>query len=519
MTSNEIPQVFNMASALIDRQVAEGRGDRVAVRFRGREISYRALQQAANRAGHALLRLGIQRENRVAVLLPDCPEFLASFLGAMKAGAVPVPINTLSGPDEYRYYLEDSRATGLVVDGDVWPKIAPNRDALRHLRVILYLGDGAVPPGTTSFQEACAASPAELECAETSRDEPSYWLYSSGTTGRPKGVVHLHRDMFSCASIYARHVLALRPDDVTFSASRLFFSYGLNNSLYLPLLGGASVLLSSERPAPAPVLELLEAERPTLFFAVPTFYAALLQEIERLDRPPDLGFIRLAVSAGEALPAPLYERWVTTTGIELLDGLGSTEAGYIYTSNRPGRVRPGSSGELLPGYEARLLDERGHEAPPGEIGDLFVKGASTAARYWNKRSQSACTFLGEWLRTGDKYTRDEEGFYYYCGRADDLMRVSSQWVAPMEVEAALLEHTAVVECAVVGCPDEAGLERPKAFVVARPGQSSQTLAAELGEFAAGRLARFKVPRWIELVDELPKTATGKIQRFKLRQPA
>lgn len=511
----QLPDRFNMADALVDRHVREGRGDRVAVVTDQSTLTYRQLAGLINRTGHALRQLGVQREQRVMLLLHDSPEFIAVFLGAMKIGAVPVPINTLSAPADYEYYLNDSRAVALVIASDLLSKIEPIRNRLRFLRSVLVVGEAAGEH--ERFADLVAACPDELESVDTHRDEPSYWLYSSGTTGRPKGVVHLHGDMVFCTATYAQAVARLSPQDRLFSASKLFFSYGLVNSLYLPFYSGASVALSPGRPEPAPVLEFIQRHKPTIFFGVPTFYAALLRHLETLGGRPDLGRLRLAVSAGEALPAPLYERWKAQTGVELLDGIGSTEFGYIFISNLPGRAVPGASGELLPGYEVRILDEESQPVPAGEVGDLWVRGPSIAAAYWNKRPESKATFVGEWLRTGDKYYRDAEGHFWFCGRSDDLLKVGGLWVAPLEVEAALLEHPSVAECAVIGGRDAQNLEKPRAYVVVKGGyEASSELAKELQDFVKQRLQPYKYPRWIEFVSELPKTPTGKIQRYKLR---
>jgi len=509
----EPPETFNMTTRLLDDHLEAGRGERVAIRYRDRKIRYRELAEEVARVAHALLALGVQMEQRVMLLLPDCPEFIAVFLGAMRIGAVPVPVNTLAPPDDYGYYLTDSRATVLVIHRDLLPKVDGVRyraPALRHTVVVGEAGEAM------SYEEWIRGQPTGIDPAPTHRDDAAYWLYSSGTTGRPKGIIHLHHDMVYCTGTYAQHVLAMTENDMTFSVPRLFFSYGLVNSLYLPLCTGASVLLCQERPDPRRVFELIERERPTFFFSVPTSFVALLNEADV--KRPDLSSLRLCVSAGEPLPAPLYDRWVKTFGIDLLDGIGATEVGYIFISNRPGAVRPGSSGTPLPGYEARIADDAGRDCPDGVVGDLLIKGESVAAGYWNQHAKTKTAFVGEWYRTGDKYYRDTDGYYFYVSRSDDLLRVGAQWVSPHEVEAALLSHAAVAEAAVVGGVDEHGLTRPRAFVVLGPGTApGAALREELQAHVRGTLPPFKTPRWIEFLPELPKTATGKIQRYSLRQ--
>lgn len=509
----DIPESFNMTTRLLDCHLESGRADRIAIRFRDRRISYSELAGEVARVAHALRALGVQMEQRVLLVLPDCPEFIAVFLGAMRIGAVPVPVNTLAPAEDYAYYLTDSRAVVLVIHQDLLAKLDPARRHAPHLRHTVVVGEGS---GAMAYADWVRGQPTSIDPALTHRDDAAYWLYSSGTTGRPKGVIHLHHDMVYCTESYARHVLAMTEDDLTFSVPRLFFSYGLVNSLYLPLFTGASVLLCQERPDPARVFDLIERGRPTLFFSVPTSFTALLREAEA--RTPDLSCLRLCVSAGEALPEPLYHRWLETFGVELLDGIGATEVGYIFISNRPGAVRPGSSGQLLPGYEARIVDEAGRDLPDGEVGDLLIKGESVAGGYWNQHAKTKVAFLGEWYRTGDKYHRDRDGYYFYVSRSDDLLRVGAQWVSPVEVEGALLSHPAVAEVAVVGATDERGLMKPRAFVVLRESRAEDPrLREELQAHVREKLPPFKVPRWIEFLPELPKTATGKIQRYRLRQ--
>ncbi len=509
---DQLPEQFNIVPLLIDRHVAEGRGERPAIVTPDRTISYAALDAGVARAARLLERLGLQREQRVALLLPDCPEFAYVFFGAMKAGMVPVPLSTLGTPDDYDYALRDSRAVALVTDATHYARVEPVWRAVPTLRSCLVSGDA--PPDALAFDAALAAESPGYEAAPTHRDDMAYWLYSSGTTGRPKAIIHLHHDMLFCVEPYVRHVLALTPEDRTFAVPRLFFSYGLTSCLYLPFWVGASTVLVAERPDQAGVFELCAKLRPTVLFSVPTSFAALLRQAE--PTPTDLASLRLSVSAGEPLPAPLYERWVARTGIECLDGLGATEVGYIYVSNRRGAVRPGSSGRLLPGYRARIVDPDGREVPAGTVGDLWMSGESLAAGYWNKHEKTKGAFVGEWYRTGDQYLIDADGYYFYQGRTDDLLRVGGNWVSPLEVESCLLEHPAVAECAVVGSQDADGLEKPRAFVVLQPGAPAEGLEETLRAHVRARLQPFKAPRWVTVVAELPKTATGKVQRYRLR---
>lgn len=513
---------FNIATLLVDRHVAEGRGQRPALRLDGRTVTYAELQELANRAGNALAAAGVEPEQRVALLLPDGVEFVAAFLGALKIGAVPVALNTLAPRSDLLFFLADSRARALV---STQPLARPLLELLssapgpRLLKAVLLVGEvtDVASPLVRSFLVAMAEASAELATFPTGADEPCYWLYSSGTTGRPKGTVHLHGDMLACVTPYVEDVLGLGPDDVTYSVPRLFFSYGLGNSLFLPLLAGASTVLTPERPDSERVLRVLREHRPTLFFSVPTAYARLCAALDEVPAERPLASVRLAVSAGEPLPAPLYQRWLARTGVELLDGVGSTEVGYIFCSNLPGRVRPGSSGVPIGDHALRIVDERGQDVPNGAPGELWVRAESTALHYWNQRTRTRETFVGPWLRTGDRYRRDADGYFWYLGRINDVFKVSGQWVSPMEVESCLLEHPGVVECAVVGAPDDDGLLKPKAYVVRREG-AGQVTARELQLLVKARLKPHNYPRWVVFVDSLPKTATGKIQRYRLREP-
>jgi benzoate-CoA ligase family protein len=498
-----------MVGPLLDRHVAEGRGDRPALRLVNSEVSYAELQAMTNRAGNALGAAGVEPEQRVALLLHDGPEFVATFLGAMKIGAVPVPLNTIAPASDLAFYVSDSRARALVADASLVSNALTARDTL--LRRVLVVGQPPEHPLASSFEQALEEASPELEAFPTGVDEPCYWLYSSGTTGRPKGVVHLHGDMLPVVTPYAEEVMGISPEDSTYSVARLFFSYGLVNSLFLPLEAGASVVLSPKRPEPSHVLEIVQHLQPTLFFTVPTSIGQLCAALEsRSDRP--LASVRLAVSAGEPLPPSLYQRWTQLTGIEVLDGLGSTEVGYIFCSNLPGQVRAGSSGVPIGNHQMRLVDE---DAQDTDEGELWVNAESTALYYWNQRARTKQTFVGEWLRTNDRYRRDSDGFYWYQGRMNDVFKVSGQWVSPMEVEDCLLTHPSVLEAAVVGAIDPEGLLKPKAYVVTRAGTSVD--AGELQSLAKQRLAPHKYPRWVVFVGDLPKTASGKIQRYRLRE--
>ena len=509
-----LPETFSMVSLLLERHVEEGRGDRVAIYCDDERVTYRQLWELTNRTGNALQGLGLEPEQRVMLLLSDGPEFIATFLGAMKMGAVPLPINTLATPADLTYFLNDSRARIVVVNEENLPKIEAIRGQCPFLKQVVVVG---APGRNPSWQALVASSSPTLDLFPSHRDDASYWLYSSGTTGQPKGVVHLHQDLVHCVETWAEHVAAMTPDDIVFCIPRLFFSYGLNNALYLPLYYGAAVALIRERPEPHRVAEAVRRFRPTLFFAVPTAYGQGLRALESGDVVPDFSSVRCCLSAGEALPWPLFERWRNHFGQEILDGLGSTEVGWIYVSNLPGQVKPGSSGRPLPGYQVRVVDDDGREVPPGEMGDLMVSSKSLAAHYWNKRERTRQTFVGDWMRTGDRYRRDEEGYLFYGGRSDDVFKVSGIWVSPMEVEATLLEHDAVAEVAVVGHEDADGLVKPKAFVSLKDGRAAgPELVLALQNHVKQHLAPYKYPRWIEFVPDLPKTATGKIQRYKLR---
>jgi benzoate-CoA ligase len=507
---------MNATTDLLDANLDAGRGPRTAVVDVGarREFTYAEVAASVARTGHAFRRLGVRPEERVMLLLPDCTEFVAAFFGAIRIGAVAVPVNTLLTPPEYEYLLNDSRARVMVVHERFVDKIEAVRPGLRYLEHTVMVGEGQ--PAHARLADLVADEPQRLDPVEMHHDDAAFWLYSSGTTGFPKGAVHLQHDMRCCAESFGQGVLGITEADRTFSVAKLFFAYGLGNALYFPFFAGGSTVLLPEKPEPQRVFDVVRRHRPTVFYAVPTAYAAMLAAMDA-GAAFDFGSLRVASSAGEPLAASLYERWVARTGVELLDGIGSTEVLHTFIANRRGRVRPGSSGELVPGYDARIVDAELRDVPDGEIGDLLVKGESTCACYWNKQEQTRRTIIGEWIRTGDKYSRDADGYFWYHGRSDDMIKAGGYWVSPAEVESALQSHPAVLECAVVGQEDEARLVKPHAFVVVRDGQApTPALAAELQHHARARLAPYKYPRWVQFVGELPKTATGKIQRYKLR---
>jgi benzoate-CoA ligase family protein len=511
--------VFNAAEYFVDRHVREGRENAVAIECGARRLTYRDLRDQVNRVGNFLkTTLDVRPEERVLLLMLDGPDMIASFFGAIKIGAVPVPVNTRWTTPEYEFVLRDSSARVAIVSRELIDPALGAVRACRSVRHLLVVGEGERPPEAISFESVVATASTELDAAATSCDAPAFWLYSSGSTGAPKGCVHLQHDMVVCAESYAQGILGIHEQDRCFSVAKLFFAYGLGNSMYFPFAVGATTILWPGAVTAPVVFDIIERYRPTLLFSVPTQYAMLLAHTAT-DREFDLSSIRQAVSAGEALPAALFERFRERFGVEILDGIGSTEVLHIFISNQPGNVRPGSSGVVVPGYEARLVDEQGDSVPTGTLGDLIVRGDSTCAFYWNRHEQTKDTIAGHWIRTGDKYRQDEDGFFWFAGRSDDMLKVGGIWVSPAEVEHRLLEHPAVQACGVTGREDQDGLVKPVAHVVPRPGVTPGTdLAIEIQQFARQHLAEYKRPRWIEFVDALPMTATGKVQRFKLREP-
>jgi benzoate-CoA ligase family protein len=512
-----LPEIFNVASIMVDRHVVEGRGAKIAIECGDEVVTYRDLLERTNRVGNVLRRLGVDHEQRVLLTLPDSPEFLYCFFGAIKIGAVAVPVNPLLRAQDYEYLLNDTRARVAVVSDVSLPEIQKlSRDRLRYLKEIVLAGNSNSQ--FRSLHDLMDAASPELNLELTNKDDVAFWLYSSGSTGAPKGCTHLHHDMVVCSETYAKGILRMDESDRCYSVAHLFFAYGLGNAGYFPLYCGATTILSSARPTPAGIFANIERYRPTLFFSVPTNYAALLSHQRGDGKDFDLSSIRHAISAGESLPAPLFERFKQRFGVEILDALGSTETLQMVISNCPGKVRPGSSGKVIPGYEAKIVDENGNPVAHGEIGQLLIKGDSTCTGYWNQHEKTKAAFEGPWFRTGDKYYQDADGYFWYAGRADDLFKVNGRWLSPAEVESALIAHSAVREAAVVARDDEAGLTKPAAYVVLNENfLPSDRLARELQDWVGKKLSSYKKPRWIEYLPELPKTATGKLQRFKLRE--
>jgi benzoate-CoA ligase family protein len=512
---DEIPKYYNITTKLIDEMVEKGLGDKVAVYYKDKTYTYKQMQILINKVGNCLKILGVHMEERVALVMYDSPEALACFFGAIKIGAIPVPVNYMYTKHDYRYLLNNSRARTLIADADFIEEIEGFQERLLYLENTIIVGKKS-KAYHMSFDDVVNRCSGELDVAYTTFEDAAFWNYTSGSTGVPKGAVHLQHDVFSCIDNYAKGVLGLNQDDILFSASKFFFAYGLGNSFLYPPGVGASVVLLPDRPKPEVVFETINKYHPTVLFSVPTLYANML-DIGDVKGKYDISSLRLCTSAGEALPKEIYYEWKERFGLEILDGIGSTELLHIFISNRPGDTKPGSSGKIVPGYRARIVDDEGNEVPDGEMGTLQVHGESTAAYYYRHHDKTKTSMLGEWFNTGDKYYRDKEGYYYYCGRGDDMLKVGGIWVSPIEVEDALISHPAVLEAAVVARRDEHFLIKPKAFVVLKKGtKQSDKLAKDIQAFVKKNIASYKYPRWIEFVKDLPKTDTGKIQRYKLR---
>jgi len=512
----KVPRDYNAAHDLIQRNLQAGRGAKAAFIDDAGSTTYGELAERANRFGNVLAGLGLEQESRIMLCLLDTIDFPTAFLGSIQAGVVPIAANTLLTAADYDFMLGDSRASALIVSEALWPQFEAIVGKHKHLKHVIVSGSDA--KGRLRLADLMAKASAQFEPASTTADDMCFWLYSSGSTGAPKGTVHSQANLYWTALLYGQGVLGLDERDVCFSAAKLFFAYGLGNALTFPLWAGASVLLMAERPTPDAVFARWcgrAGPQPTVFFGAPTGYAGMMAA-PALPARGDVA-LRLCSSAGEALPRELGERFEAHFGCEVIDGIGSTEMLHIFISNRPGDVHYGSTGKAVPGYEIELRGDDGRPVPDGEVGDLYIAGPSAALMYWANSEKSRSTFQGAWTKSGDKYLRNADGTYTYGGRSDDMLKVSGQYVSPFEVEATLMQHAAVLEAAVIGVADAEGLTRAKAFVVLKPGHDAGALHEELKAFVKSRLAPFKYPRQIEFLPELPKTATGKIQRFRLRE--
>jgi benzoate-CoA ligase len=508
-----VPRDYNFAADVLARNLAAARAEKVAYIDGRRTLTYRQLADRVARFGAALRGLGIRREERVLLALGDTVDWPTAFLGCLKSGIIAVPVNTLLTEDDYRFMLADSRAKCLVLSEALFPRFAKLINESPELEHVIVSGES--PHGYRLFEDVIGADEPEDYTAPTTCDDMAFWLYTSGSTGKPKGAVHVHGSLKLTADLYGTPVVGLKETDVVHSVAKLFFAYGLGNAMTFPLYAGATTVLNPERPTPDGVAALLRQHPITVFFAVPTFYAAFLASANA-PRREELK-IRRCISAGEALPEELARRWHERYGVEISDGLGTTEMLHVFLTNRPGDNKYGTTGKAVPGYQIELRGEDGKPVKQGEMGELYVRGTTSAVMYWNNREKSRDTFRGDWTRCGDKYIQDQDGFYVCCGRADDMLKVSGIYVSPFEVEAALCSHPEVLEAAVVGWFDDERLVKPKAFVVLKlPDKASEDLASVLREHVKQKLAPYKYPRWIEFRSELPKTATGKIQRFKLR---
>ena len=507
----EIPRDYNAAHDLLQRNAS--RPSKVAFidATSGEQLTYGQLAEQSHRFANALRGHGFAPESRILLAMLDTLEWPVVFLGCILAGVVPVAANTLLSAKDFDFMLRDSRAQGLVVSQALWPAFKDVIGDIDSLETVIVAGAQGDAARTTVAELLREAAPTPTVAA-TCSDDACFWLYSSGSTGTPKGTVHLHSHLVQTAELYGRGVLGIREDDLVYSAAKLFFAYGLGNALTFPMSVGATALLLPARPTPDAVFGILKQFQPTIFYGVPTLYASLLNDASRPQKN-ELN-LRICTSAGEALPAEMGRKWTAQYGCEILDGIGSTEMLHIFLSNRPGEVRYGTTGKAVPGYQLKIVGDDGLECGAGEIGELQISGPSSAIMYWNNRAKTKATFAGEWTRSGDKYTRDADGYYTYGGRSDDMLKVGGIYVSPFEVEGSLMTHPAVLEAAVVGVADTDELVKPKAFVVLKPGQTAS--AADLQAHVKNQLAPYKYPRWIDFLPELPKTATGKIQRFKLR---
>ncbi len=504
--------VFNVAAPFIDRHLDEGRGDKVAIRADAGDVTYAELAENVNRCGNALTALDLAHGDRVLMVVKDCAEFFYAFWGAIKAGFVPAPLNTMLRARDYAYMIENSGAAAVLYSAEFAAEVEPALQQADHkpAHVLLVSGDG------DTLSSRIAEASADLDPAPAAPDDDCFWLFSSGSTGLPKAAVHMHRGLVMTSQLYGEDVLGVGEGDACFSAAKLFFAYGLGNGMTFPLWSGGQAVLFPGRPTPDDMFDMIQRYKPTKYFGVPTLYAAQLQALEA-NADWDLSSITACVSAGEPLPADILRRWKDKTGLDILDGIGTTESLHIFISNRPGDIKPSTSGKVVPGYEAEILDENGNEAAAGETGSLRIKGDSNLKYYWNNPEKSAATIVDGWINTGDTYSRDADGYFICHGRGDDMMKVGGIWCSPVEIEAELVAHPKVLEAAIVGRPDADELIKPEAHIVLNDaGDEGEALEQELLAHVKANLAPYKYPRWFNFVEELPKTATGKIQRYKLR---
>jgi benzoate-CoA ligase len=522
----EFPAHFNMSDYFLYHNLEEGRANKTCLYYQDQSFTYADTARLSNRAGNVLREFGANIEDRILLVLPDCPEFVWTWFGAARIGAVITMVNPLLPASDYAYYLEYTRARVAIVHQSLLRTFSEAAEGSRYLRAVLVCGDGVslddVVDSQNSatrwarFSEAIAHSDDECPRADTHRDDIAIWLFTSGSTGHPKGAVHLQHDLPFNTEVFAKRTIGVNENDLTISVPKLFFGYATGTNLLFPFAVGGATALFSERSTAEKMFEVVEKFRPTIFTTVPTMINAMLNSEKRAGR--DLSSLRFCYSAGEALPAELYERWMETFGVEIYDGIGSAEMFHIYITNRPGDVKPGSLGRIVDGYEARIVNAQGNEVANGEMGTLRIKGDSAALCYWNAHEKSKETFAGDWCTTGDQFHVDEDGYYWYHGRTDDMLKVSGVYVSPAEIENCLLQHDAVRECAVIGYDSGNALLKPKAFIVLREGHSgNEMLAEEMKEFVKARLALYKYPRWVEFVSSLPKNDRGKIDRKQLKE--
>jgi benzoate-CoA ligase family protein len=524
--SISFPEQFNMADYFLYHNLEEGRQNKICLYYEDQQFTYQQVAEAANRTGNALREVGLNIEERVLIVLPDCPEFVSTWFGAARIGAVITMVNPLLPADDYKYYLDYTRARVAVIHHSQLETFRQATEDSRYLRSVLVVGSGdksleqaARGPRWLSFEQLKNAQPDDCPRADTHRDDIAIWLFTSGSTGNPKGAVHLQHDLPYNTEVFAKATIGVNENDLTVSVPKLFFGYATGTNLLFPFAVGGATALFSERSTPEKLFAMIKRYRPTILTTVPTMINSMLNAIETEASSHDLSSLRFCYSAGEALPIELYERWMKTCGVEIYDGIGSAEMFHIYISNRPGDVKPGSLGKVVNGYEAKIVDADGQQLPTGEMGTLKIKGDSASLCYWNAQEKSKEVFAGDWCTTGDQFHVDSDGYYWYHGRTDDMLKVSGIFVAPAEIENCLLQHQAVLECAVIGHDGGDGLVKPKAFVVLRDtaGTHGDDLAIELKDFVKSHLAVYKYPRWVEFVPSLPKNDRGKIDRKKLKE--